>query len=271
MADEAHEQIHIGAPVDVCFDLATDFEGYPAWASDVKHVKVVERDDAGPGHAGRFPGGGVGPQRALRPRLRPRRCAPARSRGSWSRATCCVRSAGSYTFDDVDGGTDVDLRPHRRPRDPVARPGEAPRRGTHRRRRAQGPQAGGRGARDGRRHRPGRRAGRGRRPRAPSIRSITVDPDADADVTDGADDSDWHRGRRRGRHADRARTTTTSASEARSLPLPSAIEVVVSELLGAVPEVRDHLLAAADELLDAAKAVLDAADRVVRQQREGSS
>ena len=55
------------------------------------------------------------------------------------------------------------------------------------------------------------------------------------------------------------------------MPLPSAIEVVISELLGAVPEVRDHLLAAADELLDAAKAVLDAADRVVRQQREGSS
>ena len=61
------------------------------------------------------------------------------------------------------------------------------------------------------------------------------------------------------------------ATEERSLPLPSAIEVVVSELLGAVPEVRDHLLAAADELLDAAKAMLDAADRVVRQHREGSS
>ena len=59
-------------------------------------------------------------------------------------------------------------------------------------------------------------------------------------------------------------------AEERWLPLPSSIEVVLSELLGAVPEVRDHLLAAADELLDAAKALLDAADRVVRQQREGS-
>ena len=59
-------------------------------------------------------------------------------------------------------------------------------------------------------------------------------------------------------------------SEERFLPLPSSIEVVITELLGAVPEVRDHLLAAADELLDAAKALLDAADRVVRQQREGS-
>jgi hypothetical protein len=55
--------------------------------------------------------------------------------------------------------------------------------------------------------------------------------------------------------------------EARSLPGPSVIESVVSELLGAVPEVRDHVLEAADALLDAAKALLDAADRVVRQQR----
>jgi hypothetical protein len=55
------------------------------------------------------------------------------------------------------------------------------------------------------------------------------------------------------------------AAEARDLPGPSAIETIVSEFLGAIPEVRDSLLSAADSLLDAARALLDAADRVLHQ------
>jgi hypothetical protein len=55
--------------------------------------------------------------------------------------------------------------------------------------------------------------------------------------------------------------------ESHAAPPPSVIELVVTELLGAVPEVRDSLLAAADSLLDAARAVIDAADRVVEQHR----
>lgn len=50
-------------------------------------------------------------------------------------------------------------------------------------------------------------------------------------------------------------------------PSPSVLELVLSELLTAVPEVRDSLLAAADSLLDAARSVIDAADRVVNQHR----
>jgi hypothetical protein len=53
--------------------------------------------------------------------------------------------------------------------------------------------------------------------------------------------------------------------EERKLPPPSALETLVSELLSAVPEVRDSLLTAADALLDAARAVIDAADRVLHQ------
>ena len=56
-------------------------------------------------------------------------------------------------------------------------------------------------------------------------------------------------------------------TEERPLPPPSTLEVVLTELLGAVPEVRDALLSAADSLLDAARALIDAADRVVCQQR----
>ncbi|MEX1008233.1 MAG: hypothetical protein WD271_10375 [Acidimicrobiia bacterium] len=51
--------------------------------------------------------------------------------------------------------------------------------------------------------------------------------------------------------------------EERGLPPPSPLETLVAELLGAVPEVRDSLLAAADALLDAARALIDAADRVL--------
>jgi ribosome-associated toxin RatA of RatAB toxin-antitoxin module len=47
MADEAHEQIHVAADPFDCFDLATDFESYPAWAKDVKEAKILARDDAG--------------------------------------------------------------------------------------------------------------------------------------------------------------------------------------------------------------------------------
>ena len=58
-----------------------------------------------------------------------------------------------------------------------------------------------------------------------------------------------------------------AGAEERPLPPPSVLESVITELLGAVPDVRDHVLEAADALLDAAKALIDAADRVVRQQR----
>ena len=57
-----------------------------------------------------------------------------------------------------------------------------------------------------------------------------------------------------------------AGTEERPLPGPGVLESVITELLGAVPEVRDHVLEAADALLDAARALLDAAERVVRQQ-----
>jgi hypothetical protein len=58
--------------------------------------------------------------------------------------------------------------------------------------------------------------------------------------------------------------------EERELPPPSALETLVAELLGAVPEVRDSLLTAADALLDAARTVIDAAGRVLHQSGDES-
>ncbi len=63
--------------------------------------------------------------------------------------------------------------------------------------------------------------------------------------------------------------STTRAPRQRPLPPPSILESVLTELLGAVPEVKDHVLEAADALLDAAKALIEAADRVICQQRGG--
>jgi hypothetical protein len=270
VADEAHEKIHIAAPVDICFDLATDFEGYPAWASDVKHVKVVERDAQGRATRADFRAAALG--RNVRYVLAydlddaPRSFSWELVEGDMLRAL-----AGSYTFDDVDGGTDatydltVDLA--------MPLPGLVKRRAAGR--------IVGAALKDLKHAAEARATGDGAGPVAEPV--VVVDPERSVepavesaldpnvtgpDVTGpddtGPDDTD-ESDAPQGTHYDDV------ASEARSLPLPSAIEVVVSELLGAVPEVRDHLLAAADELLDAAKAVLDAADRVVRQQREGSS
>jgi hypothetical protein len=51
--------------------------------------------------------------------------------------------------------------------------------------------------------------------------------------------------------------------ESHPLPPPSTLELLITEFLSTVPEVRDSLLSAADSLLDAARAVIDAADHVV--------
>lgn len=57
-------------------------------------------------------------------------------------------------------------------------------------------------------------------------------------------------------------------NESYELPQPGVLEIVITELLGALPEVRDHVLEAADALLDAGKALLDAAERIVDTQRD---
>ena len=56
--------------------------------------------------------------------------------------------------------------------------------------------------------------------------------------------------------------------ESNPLPPPSTLELLITEFLAAVPEVRDSLLSAADSMLDAARAVIDAADRVVFPNRD---
>lgn len=54
MADEARESIHIEAAPERCYAVATDFENYPQWATDVKEVEVLDRDDEGRGTRVRY-------------------------------------------------------------------------------------------------------------------------------------------------------------------------------------------------------------------------
>ena len=49
MADEARESIYIEASPARCYAVAIDYERYPEWATDVKEVEVVDRDDEGRG------------------------------------------------------------------------------------------------------------------------------------------------------------------------------------------------------------------------------
>ncbi len=266
MADEAHERIHIDAPVDVCFDLATDFEGYPAWTSDVKHARVVERGPDGRSARADFRAAALG--RSVRYVLDYDLSDAPRS-FSWQLVEGDMLRAleGRYTFDDVDEGTDVtydlsvDLA--------MPLPGLVKRRAAGRIVSAALQDL--KHAAEARVAVPAPPGGAGSAPGPEPV--VVVDPDPDSGSKPEAEPAPVPGPAPDAAAADEPPQAThydDVAAEERSLPLPPAIEVVVSELLGAVPEVREHLLAAADELLDAAKAVLDAADRVVRQHREGS-
>lgn len=47
MADTASLTISIAAPLEKCWEIATDFERYPEWATDVKSAVVLQRDADG--------------------------------------------------------------------------------------------------------------------------------------------------------------------------------------------------------------------------------
>lgn len=49
MSDHTTQRTIIDASPQQCFDVASDFDRYPEWASDVKHVSVDCLDDEGRG------------------------------------------------------------------------------------------------------------------------------------------------------------------------------------------------------------------------------
>lgn len=47
MIDSATDTAHIAASPEHCLAVAIDFESYPAWAPDVKDVRILETDASG--------------------------------------------------------------------------------------------------------------------------------------------------------------------------------------------------------------------------------
>ena len=262
MADAAHEQIDIAASPARCFAVATAFEGYPEWTSDVKQVTVLERDALGRGTRVEYHVSGLG--RRVRYVL-DYEFTEAPHAFSWSLVEGDMLRAldGRYAFAPIEASPNA------------ANPNEA---GTHVdytlavdlavpmpglvKRRASG-MIMGNALRD--------------------LKRVLEEPvEADVEVDENEDedeDEDMENDEptptpepepvvERSPHPD-AVPFDEAGTEARPLPPPSILESALTELLGAVPEVKDHVLEAADALLDAAKALIDAADRVICQQRGG--
>jgi hypothetical protein len=252
MADDAHEQIEVAASPARCFALATAFEAYPEWTSDVKQVTVLERDAAGRGTRVEYHVAGLG--RRVRYLLE-YDFSDAPHSFSWALVEGDMLRAldGRYGFAATDAGTHVDYT--LRVDLAVPMPGLL-------KRRASGMIMG--------------NALRDLKRAAEADEVVEVDEVNDGDDVvqdlngDDATPPTWTTPLSTplpsSLHPDTV-PFEEAGTEARPLPPPSILESVLTELLGAVPEVKDHVLEAADALLDAAKALVDAADRVVRQQR----
>jgi hypothetical protein len=107
MSDEAHEFIHVDASPERCFTLAATFEDYPQWATDVKAVQVLARDEAGRGTRVEYQAAALG--KNIRYvldydfTLAPRAFSWSLVEGEMLRAL-----EGEYEFVPEDGGTRVD-------------------------------------------------------------------------------------------------------------------------------------------------------------------
>ena len=106
MADQATEQMVIAAPPARLFDIVTDFERYPEWAADVKHVEVLERDGQGRGTRVAFRAAAMGRSTSYTLAYD---YSGAPGEISWvlERGDITRKLDGAYAFEAVDGGTRV--------------------------------------------------------------------------------------------------------------------------------------------------------------------
>ncbi len=105
MAEKVKGSIDIEATVEEIFEVATDFESYPRWASNVKNVEIKERDPEGR------------PTRVwfeVDAKIRVVRYtleydySDAPESFSWDLVEGDVKAlSGSYTFDEFDEATEV--------------------------------------------------------------------------------------------------------------------------------------------------------------------
>jgi polyketide cyclase/dehydrase/lipid transport protein len=106
MADEARESIHIEASPEKCYAVAIDFDRYPEWATDVKYVEVLERDDEGRGTKVKYRISALGKTMGY---VLNYEYDGAPGGFSWvlAKADVLRQLDGSYSFVAQDGGTQV--------------------------------------------------------------------------------------------------------------------------------------------------------------------
>ena len=106
MADEARESIHIEASPEQVYTVAIDFDRYPEWATDVKHVEVLDRDEEGRGTRVRYEISALGKTIGY---VLSYEYDDAPGGFAWylEQADYLRRLDGSYNFDAEDGGTRV--------------------------------------------------------------------------------------------------------------------------------------------------------------------
>jgi uncharacterized membrane protein len=106
MSDEARESIHVDASPDQCYAVAIEFDRYPEWATDVKRVEVLDRDEEGRGTQVRYEISALGKSISY-VLAYDFRDAPGGFSWVLEQADYLRRLDGSYRFDAADGGTRV--------------------------------------------------------------------------------------------------------------------------------------------------------------------
>ena len=106
MADQASQRVTVAAPPEKCFAVATDFEQYPTWVTDVKEAKVLSRDAQGRGVEVEFRTSALG--RSTHYTLRYDYSQAPRAM-SWTMVSGDIMRSidGGYSFDASAGGTEI--------------------------------------------------------------------------------------------------------------------------------------------------------------------
>lgn len=105
MTEGTYSTLEIDAPAEAVYRVAADIGSYPEWATGVKEVEVLERDEEGKVIRARFVvEAGV---REIRYVLRYAHDPPRSLRWVAEESDDLKMLEGSYTFNPVDGATEV--------------------------------------------------------------------------------------------------------------------------------------------------------------------
>lgn len=106
MADQAIEHMRIEAPPERCYEVVLDFERYPEWVGDIKHVEVLGRDGEGRGTKVAFRAAAMGRSTSYTLAYD---YSKAPGEVSWvlEKGDITRRLDGTYVFDPADGVTEV--------------------------------------------------------------------------------------------------------------------------------------------------------------------